>query len=55
MMEAAIGWAQRRGVDTIDLTSDPTRIAASSMYLSLGFTQRDTTVYRYQVNRYGTA
>ena len=49
LMEAAIVWAKRRDVDTIHLTSHPRRVAANKMYRSLGFEQRETNVYVYDV------
>ena len=45
---AAIERAQRAGARTVDLTSRPTREAANRLYQRLGFTERDTNVYRYE-------
>ena len=44
---AAIERAQRAGARTVDLTSRPSREAANRLYQRLGFTPRDTNVYRY--------
>lgn len=46
LTSAAIDTAQRDGVRSVDLTSRPSREAAHSLYLKLGFKQRDTNVYR---------
>ena len=43
---AAVAEAGRRGTRTVDLTSRPSRAAANRPYQRLGFTQRDTNVYR---------
>ena len=49
LMQAALAESQRRGARTVDLTSRPSREAANRLYLKLGFTLRDTNVYRYQI------
>ena len=46
---AALAEAERRGAKTVDLTSRPSREAANRLYQRLGFKQRDTNVYRYDV------
>lgn len=43
----AIRLAKQAGVRTIDLTSRPSREAANRLYRRLGFTLRDSHVYRY--------
>jgi len=43
---AAIERAREAGARTVDLTSRPSREAANHLYRRLGFEQRDTTVYR---------
>lgn len=43
---AAADEARLRGVRSVDLTSRPSREAANSMYLNLGFALRETNVYR---------
>jgi len=40
--------ALKAGAKTIDLTSRPSREAANRLYQRLGFTARDTNIYRYQ-------
>lgn len=44
----AIEIAVQAGAKTIDLTSRPSREAANRLYQRLGFTVRDTNIYRYQ-------
>jgi ribosomal protein S18 acetylase RimI-like enzyme len=46
LTEAAISESKKRGVRSIDLTSRPSREAANTMYVKLGFQQRETNVYR---------
>ena len=45
----ALRLAKERGAITVDLTSRPSREAANRMYQRLGFTQRETNVYRYDL------
>ncbi len=40
--------ALNAGAQTIDLTSRPTRKAANRLYQRLGFTSRETNIYRYE-------
>ncbi len=47
--EAAIDEAKRRGAKTVDLTSRPSRQAANRLYQRIGFVQRDTNVYRFNI------
>jgi ribosomal protein S18 acetylase RimI-like enzyme len=42
--------ARERGCTTVDLTSRPSREAANHMYKKLGFAERETTVYRYELD-----
>jgi ribosomal protein S18 acetylase RimI-like enzyme len=44
---AAIETAQEHGARTVDLTSRPSREAANRLYQRLGFTARESTVYRF--------
>jgi len=46
---AALEEAHRRGARTVDLTSRPSREAANRLYRAIGFQQRDTNVYRYEI------
>ncbi len=45
----ALRLARERGAITVDLTSRPSREAANRLYQRLGFTARDTNVYRYDL------
>ncbi len=47
---AAIERARQLGARTVDLTSRPSREAANRLYQRLGFTARNTTVYRYDLS-----
>ena len=47
---AAMERAAAEGARSIDLTSSPAREAANDLYLSLGFKQRDTNVYRAELS-----
>jgi ribosomal protein S18 acetylase RimI-like enzyme len=44
---AALAEAERRGVKGVSLTSRPSREAANRLYQRIGFTTRETNVYRY--------
>ena len=46
---AALEIARRAGARTVDLTSRPSREAANRLYQRLGFVERDTNVYRFQL------
>ena len=45
----AVELAGEVGAETVDLTSRPSREAANRLYQRLGFTVRDTNVYRFTV------
>jgi ribosomal protein S18 acetylase RimI-like enzyme len=45
----ALRVAADRGAKTVDLTSRPSREAANRLYQRLGFKQRDTNVYRFEL------
>ena len=47
---AALDLARRHGAKTVDLTSRPSREAANTMYKKLGFVQRETNVYRFDLD-----
>lgn len=47
--ERAIEIAKEAGAKTIDLTSRPSREAANRLYKRLGFVERETNVYRFEV------
>lgn len=46
LMERAMLAARQAHAHVIDLTSNPSRLEANQLYLSLGFTRWDTNVYR---------
>ena len=46
---AALDEARARGAVTVDLTSRPSREAANRLYKRLGFVQRETNVYRFDL------
>ena len=51
LTQFAIDYAIDRGINKIDLTSSPERIAANNLYQKLGFKKRVTNVYRYFNNK----
>jgi GNAT superfamily N-acetyltransferase len=46
----ALDLARRHGAKTVDLTSRPSREAANHVYKKLGFQQRETNVYRFDLS-----
>ena len=46
---AAIEEARVRGAITVELTSRPSREAANRLYQRIGFVERETNVYRYNL------
>jgi ribosomal protein S18 acetylase RimI-like enzyme len=46
---AALEEARRHGAKAVSLTSRPSRQAANRLYLRIGFSPRDTNVYRYDL------
>lgn len=46
---AAIEHARKHGAVTVDLTSRPSREAANRLYQRIGFTARETNIYRYNL------
>jgi len=49
LMVAVLSTARDRGHDFVELTSRPSREAANALYRSLGFTLRETNVYRFDL------
>ena len=47
--QEAINIANRLGAKTVDLTSRPSREAANPLYSRLGFVQRNTNIYRFEI------
>lgn len=48
--EAALERARSAGATTVDLTSRPSREAANRLYRRLGFVERQTNVYRFELD-----
>ena len=46
----ALERARRLGATTVDLTSRPSREAANRLYQRIGFVERETNVYRLELN-----
>lgn len=46
---AAVDTARDAGAKTVELTSRPSREAANRLYRRIGFVERETNVYRYEV------
>ena len=46
---AAIEMARNKGATSVNLTSNPNREAANALYQKMGFNQRKTNVYRYDI------
>ncbi len=51
LTRAALTRAESMGARTVDLTSRPSREAANRLYRRIGFEQRNTNVYRYDLSR----
>jgi ribosomal protein S18 acetylase RimI-like enzyme len=49
LSQVALEHAEKAGARTVDLTSRPSREAANQLYRRIGFTQRDTNVYRFKL------
>lgn len=49
LTQAALEQAQAHGARSVDLTSRPSREAANRLYHRLGFKQRETNVYRMEL------
>ena len=46
---AALDLARANGAKAVSLTSRPSRVAANRLYQRIGFSPRDTNVYRYDL------
>ena len=49
LIQSAINIAEAEGARTLDLTSRPERHAANQLYEKLGFSKRDSNVYRMRL------
>ena len=47
LIERAIEYATQLNIIKVDLTTAPFRVAANILYQKIGFTKRETNVYRY--------
>ena len=47
----ALDLARQKGAKSVDLTSRPSREAANRLYQRIGFTPRETNVYRFSLER----
>ena len=53
LIDEAVRLAKEYGAKTVDLTSRPSRVAAGELYERIGFAQRETRMYRYQLSEPG--
>ena len=49
LTETAIELARAAGARTVDLTSRPSRDAANALYRRVGFVERETNVFRFDL------
>lgn len=49
LIMVAIEKAKERGATFVNLTSNPNRVPANALYQKMGFSQRETNVYRYDI------
>jgi len=49
LTEACLNGARELGLAEVNLTSRPARVAANTMYRAIGFKQRETNVYRFDL------
>jgi ribosomal protein S18 acetylase RimI-like enzyme len=49
LTRAALNHARAHGAKTVDLSSRPSREAANRLYQRVGFTRRETNMYRYNL------
>ena len=50
LTQACLDKAREIGLSQVNLTSRPSRVAANELYRSMGFIQRETNVYRYNLD-----
>ncbi|GHT22192.1 hypothetical protein AGMMS4957_12070 [Bacteroidia bacterium] len=48
LVQFALDFAQGMGIQKIDLTSNPNRLAANALYQKMGLSRRETNVYRFE-------
>jgi ribosomal protein S18 acetylase RimI-like enzyme len=49
MVQRAIEIAHSAGADVLSLTSNPSRVEANQLYITMGFTKRDTNSYLFNL------
>ena len=49
LTQACLNAARELGLRAVNLTSRPARLSANALYRSLGFKQRETNVYRFEL------
>ena len=50
LTEACLEKARELGLKEVNLTSNPSRVAANGLYQSMGFIQRETNIYRFPLS-----
>ena len=51
LVEHAIDFCKKEGVDTLYLTSNPNRIVANGLYQSVGFGRKETNMYKMDLKK----
>ena len=51
LVEHAINYCRKEGIDTMYLTSNPQRITANALYQSVGFERKETNMYKLQLTK----
>ena len=51
LTEVCLQKAREMGLREVNLSSNPSRAAANKLYQSMGFTRRETNVYRYPLSK----
>ncbi|NLO69901.1 MAG: GNAT family N-acetyltransferase [Porphyromonadaceae bacterium] len=51
LMNFAIDFLRNKGISKVNLTSNPSRVAANKLYQSLGFKIRETNLYRMEIQK----
>lgn len=51
LVEHAIDFCKKEGIDTVYLTSNPKRVAANGLYQSMGFVRKETNMYKMDLTK----
>jgi GNAT superfamily N-acetyltransferase len=51
IMRKLIAWARTQNVDTIELTTNPKRVAANGLYKKVGFLLHETNHYLHHTKK----